>query len=259
MQLYAQFSAAHADPLKKEAAYVLGRRLYTYIRDAVRPVVHPTELQAILEELALAIDEDQLNLYMDGEMDPVLVDDDDADDGTDDDDDDDDYADYTSTGSWQAFEGWDAVPGGVETDDSSNDIDEVLLVSPLPQSSPRGVSVSLDNNPDGERQHEDSDKLYADPELYMEDDDDDDFGDHHHHHSVDTSDEFLAVRQSSSGFLQRIARQSVEFETDSEAADSWAQEPADPFEQELQRHARTLQSLQRQLELLQADAQVALL
>ena len=78
-------------------------------------------------------------------------------------------------------------------------------------------------------------------------------------HHADRSDSRNSSQESRpSAFLQQIARQSVEFETDSDAADSWAQEPPDKFELELQRHARTLQSLQRQLEQLQVNVTASL-
>lgn len=55
-------------------------------------------------------------------------------------------------------------------------------------------------------------------------------------------------------FLQHIATQSVEFESDSEAADSWAPSVcSSAFAQQLHRHQSQLASLQKQLEKLQAD------
>lgn len=217
-QVLSQFRSAH----NTETAYVLGRRLYAFCRDALPR--HPdytaspvdlSWLQEELEVLALLIDEEQLNMYMDGEMDPVLQDDDDDDDG-----------------SWEEFHGWDSVPNAVDTDDSSNDIcEDSLTLSP-------NVVSQVPPLDDDENNDE---KLYADPDLEYYDDDDDD-------------DEPVRDRC----FLQTIKHQSVEFESDSEAADSWAQEQPDRFEQELNRHSKALQALQRQLELLQVDAPLAL-
>ena len=203
-----------------------------------------------LDALALQIDEEQLNLYMDGEMDPELAEEEEEEE--------------EPGSSWEAFDGWDSsVPGMVETDDSSNDIDEIMMVSSVPSSPVYGDGDHDVDSPPVQKQRytfyqenphdeveEDAEQYadaerYADPESYWDDEESEEYHDVHN--------------DSSSGFLQTIARQSVEFESDSEAADSWAQEPVDRFEQELHRHAQTLQSLQQQLELLQADAQVALL
>lgn len=76
---------------------------------------------------------------------------------------------------------------------------------------------------------------------------------------ADTTDESSYSQTSPTqpkyeSFLEHIATQSVEFESDSEAADSWAPSVASSaFAQQYHRHQNQLANLQQQLERLQAD------
>jgi hypothetical protein len=156
-------------------------------------------LNEVLDQLAIRIDEEQLNKFVDTSMDPeISIVDNEFDD--DDDDDEDGVLRRHQDGAqqWETFSGWSFdVPGSAETTDDSSSHSQA-----------------------------------------------------EHHNSSSSS--YVEPRYQS--FLDHIATQSVEYESDSEAADSWAPSVcSSAFAQQLHRHQMHLALLQRQLEKLQAD------
>ncbi|GAX13183.1 hypothetical protein FisN_17Hh113 [Fistulifera solaris] len=144
-----------------------------------------------IEQVAINIDEIELNAYMDLHFDPT-------EDGS-----------LSSVeeveDTWQNFAGWDA-PSGVETDTSSreNSSDEEYRFD-LPEAQEEFPDPNI--------------QFYGIP---LEDDDDDDDDD------SNVSDISL---QPISTFLLKIAKETVVYESDSEAEDSWA--PNDAVDREL--------------------------
>jgi hypothetical protein len=150
----------------------------------------------VLEQLAIRIDEEQLNKFVDTSMDPAIsiIDEFDDDDTADED----DGRLRRNDTPWETFSGWSFdVPGGTDTTDESSHSQEHSSSSHAPMS-------------------------YEEPRY--------------------------------ESFLDRIATQSVDFESDSEAADSWAPSVcSSAFTQQLHRHQTHLALLQKQLDKLQAD------
>jgi hypothetical protein len=158
-------------------------------------------LNEVLDQLAIRIDEEQLNKFVDTSMDPeISIVDNEFDD--DDDDDEDGVLRRHQDGAqqWETFSGWSFdVPGSAETTDDSSSHSQA-----------------------------------------------------EHHNNSSSSSSYVEPRYQS--FLDHIATQSVEYESDSEAADSWAPSVcSSAFAQQLHRHQMHLALLQRQLEKLQAD------
>lgn len=198
-----------------EDAYVMGHRLIAFLSVALprHPAYHSasqqraaceqnlTWIRAQMGQIAIRIDEDQLNKFITNDFDPVIPDDDDATSS-----DEDDEAETTpQQGTWERFAGWSFdlqhdVPGAVDTDESSQDIDEEQFAGLDRQLA--AVAEADDDDPDPDLE---------DISLQEED------------------DEALVYERdapvlASTNFLKKIAKEDVRYESDSEAADSWAQD-----------------------------------
>jgi hypothetical protein len=192
------------DSANSEDAYTLASRFQRFLesdlpchpRYDVRDAPTYPLLNQVLEQLAIRIDEEQLNKFVDTSMDPAIsiIDEFDDDDTADDD----DGRLRRNDPTWETFSGWSFdVPGGTDTTDESSHSQEHSSSSHAPLS-------------------------YEEPRY--------------------------------ESFLDRIATQSVDFESDSEAADSWAPSVcSSAFTQQLHRHQTHLALLQKQLDKLQAD------
>jgi hypothetical protein len=245
--------ASSANP-DTEETYVMGNRLVSFLSEALprHPEYRNTALQTLrtksfqdliwiqeqMEEIAMSIDEEQLNHYVMHDFDP-LQDDLSASSAEDNDSDDLSFSDLVDTNrrdTWESFEGggWsfdlssgdEAVPVGTDTDVSSVQSHEAnrsrdqrrvanrkaaVSVPPLPVVVVEDIKIVHDEVAD------------SDIDLYVnldpDDDDDDD----------DDSDDEPILRYSlkdsiATSILNRIADEDVCFETDSEAVDSWAQD-----------------------------------
>jgi hypothetical protein len=186
------------DSAKDEDAYKLACRFKRFVESDLERHPHYDESDAptypllgqVLEQLAIRIDEEQLNKFVDTTLEPSIS----IIDEFDDDDEVDAPRFRTDDGSkWETFSGWSFdVPGSSDTTDES--------------------SYSQHSQP----------TIYEEPRY--------------------------------ESFLEHIATQAVEYESDSEAADSWAPSVcSSAFAQQLHRHQSHLASLQKQLEKLQAD------
>jgi hypothetical protein len=216
-----------------EDAYVMGHRLINFLTAVQK---HPSYRSALpqgkgteqnlswihekMRHIAFLIDEEQLNLYITNDFDPDIHDDED-DEPTD------HGSEIPSTQSeWEDFAGWSLsssftkhdradTSGTLDTDESSQDVDEDqfagLIVRKLPE-----VDLEEDNYIDKDPELERiSDEDHDDQNDYVGDYEQDDYG-----------GKFVYEVQTpafASSFLKKIARERVRYETDSEAADSWAQ------------------------------------
>jgi hypothetical protein len=214
-----------------EDAYVMGHRLINFLTAVQK---HPSYRSALpqgksteqnlswihekMRHIAFLIDEEQLNLYITNDFDPDIHDDE-EDDPT-------DHDNGKTQSEWEDFAGWsfsssftkhDRADTSVtlDTDESSQDVDEDqfsgLIVRKLP-----------------EFDLEEDDYIDKDPELEnISDEDHDDHNDYvGDYEQDDYRGKFVYEVQTSafaSSFLKKIARERVRYETDSEAADSWAQ------------------------------------
>mmetsp|Transcript_14764 Transcript_14764/g.30429 ORF Transcript_14764/g.30429 Transcript_14764/m.30429 type:complete len:402 (-) Transcript_14764:628-1833(-) len=242
----ADFQAKCADPESDlEETYVMGHRLKAFLGQALPQHPHYRRSQVAqlrskslrnlawikdkMHEIALKIDEQQLDTYvtLDYEPEPDDISTSSSEPEIDDDDDDDDsagFADFSSMSSfddqeWHAFSGWGAqadfpdpgfdekdVPLATETDSSSLGLD---------------VGSSLDESENEEQpsdEHVDLSDIPSDTEeepqtfVTFQDDEDDDAS--HDEQDLD----------GKSDFLRQIEDEAVCYESDSEAVDSWAQD-----------------------------------
>lgn len=144
-----------------------------------------------MEEIALTIDEAQLNAYVDCQYEPAAEE---SVSSSEDDDDD---------NGWESFTGWGdhkSVPAMVESDTSSCDWTK---------------ETSSESEPESFEDFPDPDVL---PDF---DDSDDDDSEHSQDHCVHYA---LNEPVLASSFLKKISLEDVRYETDSEAMDSWAQD-----------------------------------
>lgn len=284
-----------------EDAYVMGHRLVSFMTTALprHPEFSTTKLtterrylariQTQMRLIALAIDEEQLNVYITNDYDPVFSDDDEEDTGE-------IYPNETPTHSspaWENFAGWSFasstsssstledpregdVPGAVDTDESSQDIDEEHLSCLVIEK-----SVMEDNTSATIGVHDD----IMDPELEdISDDYDEDEDELDRSLEYDENDDEygsfcfdLKPPSFAPSILKQIAREQVQYETDSEANDSWAQSnddgalsdatetsltevvslSCDParvaFREIMNRHSEQLQSLQLEMDRLRQE------
>jgi hypothetical protein len=168
-------------------------------------------IKITMKSIAIIIDEEQLNRYITNDFDPLIDDDDD-----DDDDDAVEKIDESSPTSWETFAGWsfsnDVTPGFVDTDESSQDIDSDIGFTDFdltkrPVTSSAGVDrIVVTDSPASDS---------------FDDDDDSDESD------LDRTDPYTMRMKPpvlAQSILRKIAREAVRYESDSEAADSWAQD-----------------------------------
>ena len=258
-----------------EDAYVLGHRLVTFLSTALprhpgyhssldqrmRCVTETVYIRTQLKRLALKIDEEQLNRFMENEYEPPE---------TDDDEDEDEEESVVSSPhnettaetmvssrkqlqeqqqqhlqNWESFQGWTScAPSMIDTDESSyDDHDESALVNSWQQehakepddkyfqyADPELDIVSLGSS---STSSSDSDSDAGPPcgvvrtslsltHFDVEDPELDDIVDPDEDDDDDLSNTRYEFRMASS-FLEKIAQEDVCYETDSEAADSWAQ------------------------------------
>lgn len=258
-----------------ESAYVMGHRLETFLSIALpqhpeyeRPKLARKRAQAErdlkwirvqLQDIACAIDEIQLNNYMDRQYDPAA----------------DDVSSCSGSSSasdspscegkgplsggestWEAFTGWstDKSPGLAETDTSNSDVREsdeeedikdttfgepveFLFDIEPPMIHNDDIDDTHDNDEDSFPNPEDypdpelpePSQLFPDPDLNMaltdEDIDEDDEGDGDvHEHDVLNLRCALNEPILATPFLKKIATQDVCYEDDSDACDSWEQD-----------------------------------
>ena len=208
-----------------------------------------------MRQIAMLIDEEQLNKYITNDFDPAIPEDDDDDDSSTCSDD--HKVHEPQQIAWESFAGWSfdlrqEVPGAVDTDESSQDVDDEQFAA----LDLKLAAVVEPNDDDGD----------PEPELADDDDDDD-----------DEDDELLVYDLDppvlASSILKKIAKENVRYETDSEASDSWAQDGAsdttssgtealtscDParlaFREIMNRHSEQLLSLQQEMDrLLREDS-----
>jgi hypothetical protein len=195
-----------------EDAYVMGHRLIAFLGTALprhpsyaastkeRAITgaHLRRIQKQIRDIAIQIDEEQLNRYITNDFDPVIEEDDEE-------------KKDEETPTWEAFAGWssfgcDTPPGGIDTDESSQDFDSDIEFFDFEK---RRSKISEPSN---------------DPELEDMISDDDYDSDEE---SDDAANPFVIHCKPpvlSTSILRKIAREAVRYESDSEAADSWAQD-----------------------------------
>ena len=207
-----------------EPAYVMGHRLVSFLVNALPQ--HPdynrigltiqrqqcqSDLAWIrnrLEVIALKIDEEKLNDFMDSQFDPQVL----AESGSVSSQEDEQEEDE---GRWESFSGWECsentkVPAMMESDASSCDWT-------------RDTCTSSESETETEPEfHFDIEETFPDPEPSVNEDDDDDDS------TVESDDSpsryFLNEPVLATPFLKKIACEDVRYETDSDAMDSWAQD-----------------------------------
>jgi hypothetical protein len=175
-----------------EDAYVMGHRLLSFLQTALpqHPEYRPNGpagrqcqadaawLRSKLNDIALLIDEVQLNLFMDQDFVPVQ---------------DDDDEDEDDPGGWEKFSDWafkDDAPRLVDTDTSD---------------------VDLQASSESEAENDEPNRGPLQFRFDIEKDDS------YEVHKLNSP--VMATT-----FLKQIANEDVHYETDSEAADSWAQD-----------------------------------
>ena len=258
------------EPSTLEKTYIMGHRLVAFLSDALPS--HPHYMDSHLErcrsetirdlvwihqrldEIALQIDEELLNRYMD---DYVPEPEEDHDDST--------TCSSSSSGeetwnhkdaaaavtkpvtvasaTWESFDGWtldntvsdeEGSPHVIESDASWNSSKETSSLEDdkpefdLPVGFPLAVARNDDEDSGSDQEVDDAD--CSDPGLEMDlldDEHDLDEADDENDCSnrMDLSDILQAVR--SSAFLREVSEQDVPYEWDSDASDSWAQEFVD--------------------------------
>ena len=270
-----------------EDAYVMGHRLIAFLGSALprHPAYttwtkeraisegHLLRIQKQMKEIAILIDEEHLNRYITNDFDPVFEEDEEE--KKEEDTKNHFMTDHADETTWEAFAGWSSVdcdspPGGVDTDESSQDFDSEIDFLDF----------------DAQRRVKSYDPPDAkDPEIEdMISDEDSDT------ESDDMADPFVIHCKPpvlSTSILRKIAREAVRYESDSEAADSWAQDgtgnasdttssevgllnqssSADPpvpftscdparlaFRAIMNKHSQQLQSLQLEMERLLSDS-----
>ena len=189
-------------------------------------------IQDKMQDLALKIDEEQLNLYITMDFDPQPEDDStissaEADFSN--------FADFSASNAegWEDFTDWAFQPSAVETDASSSMNTSGDESSPEPRGfdsdKPGPVDdpqiifdleeeeSSTEGTPEAKRV-----EIQTLPQAFVQfNDDEEDFD------NESCSDDYkydLNDARTASSFLKRIAKEDVRYETDSEAVDSWAQD-----------------------------------
>jgi len=229
-----------------EETYVMGHRLKAFLGQALPQHPHYKRIQVAqlrskslrnlawikekMHDLALKIDEDQLNTYitMDFEPEPDDISTSSSEpDFEDDDDESSAFADFSSMGSvddqeWHAFAGW-----GSSHFSQCPQKAAPLVDSTESESSSQGpeISSSVDESDSEDEQPSDElinlseldNEIEDEPQAYVtfQDDDDDD----------------SQKSDGKSEFLRKIADEDVCYESDSEAVDSWAQEDSESHAQ----------------------------
>ncbi len=174
---------------------------------------HLQQIKLDMKRISILIDEEQLNRYITNDFDPLI--DDDEEDG-------DDLLrssadNFEPLASWETFAGWSCqndslTPGFIDTDESSQDIDSDIDFADFDITKRWGTSnirsdKSILNQIDS-------------PVADIYDDDSDD--------SDDGRTDPIAMRMKppvlTQSILRKVAREAVRYESDSEAADSWAQD-----------------------------------
>jgi hypothetical protein len=286
LQVIEQFEEL-CDRNAMEDAYVMGHRLIAFLLSALprhpayaastkeRAITegHLRRIQKQMKDIAIQIDEEQLNRYITNDFDPVFEEDDEE--KKDEEVNNHSLMDNSSeTTTWEAFAGWssfgcDTPPGGIETDESSQDFDSDIEFFDFEK---RKVKIT-ESSEDPELEEMISDDEYDSDEE-----------------SEDAANPFVIHSRPpvlSTSILRKIAREAVHYESDSEAADSWAQDgngnasdttssevgllnnTADPtgqlpytscdparlaFRAIMNKHTQQLKSLQLEMERLLADS-----
>lgn len=177
---------------------------------------HLQQIKATMKHISILIDEDQLNRYITNEFDPLIDDEDEDDDAllqksTDN---------FETPASWETFAGWSShnenIPGFIDTDESSQDIDSDIDFSNFDLTKRWGASSSSVDKSLGHQTNFTNSPIL---DTYYDDDTDD---------SDDGQNSPFAMRMKppvlAQSILRKIAREAVRYESDSEAADSWAQD-----------------------------------
>ena len=245
LQVLRDFRTKCEDPSAGlEETYIMGHRLLAFIGQALP--LHPEYskssaaafraqatldlewIQDKMQDIALKIDEEQLNSYITMDFDPQPEDDStissaEADFAN--------FADFDSNAEgWEDFADWAFQPSAVETDGSSSQNtsgDESSPAAPENET-PRIVDDPLiifeleedDSSTESEKE-EKKVEVQPMPQAFVKFNDDED--EDHESESADYRYDLNDARTASS-FLKRIAKEAVCYETDSEAVDSWAQD-----------------------------------
>lgn len=189
-------------------------------------------IQDKVQDIALKIDEEQLNLYITMDFDPQPEDDStissaEADFSN--------FADFSSVNvdGWEDFTNWAFQPSAVETDTSSS-LNTTSGDESSPGTEPEQSYPEPIDDPEITFELVDSDEEEDEPEIEQLDlpklplaivqfnddgDDDTDDNDSAHYYRYHLND-----ARTASSFLKRISKEDVHYETDSEAVDSWAQD-----------------------------------
>jgi hypothetical protein len=214
-----------------EDAYVIGHRVITFLEEALpsHPQFHNSyyvqkaqhdarQIRQQLQIIVNYIDEQELNHWVEQEFDPQIEDEDE-------DDEDNEQQQQPpqedpNTG-WESFQGWSSnrsIPDILETDESSVSIEEDLprrtvrdLILPQQEQDDSGSSSSSSSEEEIEHttalRYRPAERFDCNDEACHTDD-------------TDTYGQW----SSGKDFLKQIKAQKIEYETDSDAADSWAQE-----------------------------------
>jgi hypothetical protein len=193
-----------------EETYIMGHRMISFLTECLpkHPDFRTSEvadlrrhshqelelLQRCLEDVALQIDEDQCNQFV-ADFDPIVLIDDDSDDETE------DSIPENPIKDWVAFGGW-TEKDEPWTEDGLRKAD-----------SPSSETVATTGTGSVEAfDFSSSDESIADRQL--------DFSDY----EEVSSPKPIYTIEMDTDFLEQIAKEDVQYETDSEAADSWAQD-----------------------------------
>ena len=181
---------------------------------------HLQDIKLTMKRISILIDEEQLNRYITNDFDPLIDDDDDDDDNNNLLQNEMDNFETSASTSWEAFGGWtcqtDTTPGFVDTDESSQDIDSDIDFADFDLTKRWGASGGGDHKSNAH------DLGITDSPISDRYDDDDT------EDSDDGRTDPFAMRMKppvlAQSILRKIAREAVRYESDSEAADSWAQD-----------------------------------
>ena len=159
-------------------------------------------LRLCLEHVALQIDEDELNKYITDNFDPVVEEDSSEgslDQGN-------DYGNSKANNHWEPFTGW-----TVEVHRKQADSPTIETVTTTGTESTEHHETSSDEEVQSPQ-----------PRLELEEDYEDSDGEDNHESKPRPTQ--LYTMELGTDFLEQIANESVRYETDSEAVDSWAQD-----------------------------------
>ncbi|KAL7567962.1 hypothetical protein ACA910_019671 [Epithemia clementina (nom. ined.)] len=238
----ADFQKKCRDPKSDiEETYVMGHRLKAFLGKALpqHPNYYKSQVAQLrskslrqlewvkeeMEDLALKIDEEHLNTYITMDFDPLP---DEFSTSSSEADNESGFADFSSCSmggiddtEWQAFTGWAFT--GISPDAQT----QVPLATETDSSRSHEISSSYDAS-DSDEQQSDDDKNKLDldedqveveeemeePKTYVTFQDDGD----------SDSDDEIDLDDRPSEFFRKIANETVNYESDSEAVDSWAQD-----------------------------------